>query len=340
MTNDQPVTRVTLEKHSLVLWHILHGISLMRGGGDPSDHFDYAVSTLRGADESHRSAAAPDGGEGGDDEAERIHDLWTSRIDDLRKALGIPDGAIGYDPGETAEETIGNIVGQLRDKLLPNGNGPSDWLDHLRRAVREARGIRLDLEDFDGDKRGISAALGEAEDEVLAIAMRAPVTKPAAPDGDEAGTYTHQSSYDRGWQDAMGATLRAVTDTPAGQFRDDVWQLLWALTYGWAWKSTADKHVKEIRVDGDRFRAIRGACDRLRLWHDNPAAALRTDPGHGDAVKALYALADELRTLMIEAADADIPEGNQHSELDWQNGMSRALRCVREAIAEAEGRQP
>ena len=54
------------------------------------------------------------------------------------------------------------------------GNPGGKWLDHLCRAVRKARGIRLDLENFDGDKRGISAALGEAEDGVLAIAMRAP----------------------------------------------------------------------------------------------------------------------------------------------------------------------
>ena len=68
-----------------------------------------------------------------------------------------------------------------RPAAAPDGDKDSDWLDHLCRAVREARGIRLDLEDFDGDKRGISAALGEAEDQVLAIAMRAPDVAPTDP---------------------------------------------------------------------------------------------------------------------------------------------------------------
>ena len=172
MTNDQPVTRATLEKHSLVLWHILLGISLMRGGGDPSDHFDYAVSTLRGADEAHRAAA---------------------------------------------------------------------------------------------------------------------------PDGDEAGTYTHQSSYDRGWQDAIGATLRAVTDTPAGQFRDDVWLLVWCLNSGWG-AVPPDKSRHRIVVDDDRYEAIQAACDRLTRWYRNPVAAVRTDPGHGDAVRALK----EIRTHALQ----------------------------------------
>ena len=163
-----------------------------------------------------------------------------------------------------------------------------------------------------------------------AMAPHAPADCTCDPNYEPA--YTHQPSYDRGWQDAMGATLRAVTDTPAGQVRDDVWQLLWALTYGWAWRSAADKHVKEIRVDDDRFRAIRGACDRLRLWHDNPAAALRTDPGHGDAVKALrevVATGDQIRPFV----------GGPRTMFD---AFCSALDKAGDILArlEAEGRQP
>ena len=147
MTNDQPVTRAefiyALDRITTALDYVQ---CRMPKSGCAAQNVANLIRELESM--IRRPATAPDGDEadtthpqyqkgwaaaweantiaerdGGDDEAERIHDLWTSRIDDLRKALGIPDGAIGYDPGETAEETIGSIVGQLQSILTDPGHG-------------------------------------------------------------------------------------------------------------------------------------------------------------------------------------------------------------------------
>lgn len=140
MTNDQPVTRVTLEKHSLVLWHILHGISLMRGGGDPSDHFDYAVSTLRGADEAHRPAAAPDRGEPAKAAVEALgHELWE------------------FLPGNTDRDRVLRdadfMIRRLRkrgfDLVQPTDPGHGD-------AVRALRKVRKEVKDADTADYGLT----------------------------------------------------------------------------------------------------------------------------------------------------------------------------------------
>lgn len=134
---DQSVTRAV--RHLLDAVHLLYRNDTFCGDEGVED----ALTKCHEALEAHHPAAAPDGGEAdithpqyqqgwaaaweantiaereGQDEADRIHDLWVECIDHLREDLGLPDDAIGYDPGETAEETIGNIVGQLHDKLRP-----------------------------------------------------------------------------------------------------------------------------------------------------------------------------------------------------------------------------
>lgn len=54
---------------------------------------------------------------------------------------------------------------------------PDDVLDALRKVAR----IRLDLNDFDGDRRGIADCLGDAEEALIEVVNRCAAMLAAAP---------------------------------------------------------------------------------------------------------------------------------------------------------------
>ena len=225
-------------------------------------------------------------------------------------------------------EALRHAVGYLYEHGAAQEMAPgSAHLDHAVRCLRESREAS-EAHRTAGDECVWPTCQGDA------MAPHAPADCTCDPNYEPA--YTHQSSYDRGWQDAMGATLRAVSDTPAGQFRDDVWLLVWCLNSGWG-ALPPDKSRHRIVVDDDRYEAIQAACDRLTRWYRNPVDAKPTDPdpGHGDAVRAtLERVLDRLNQRLLELKEEGI------SRPHFYDARAVVETMLASARLEAEGRQP
>lgn len=77
-------------------------------------------------------------------------------------------GAIAYSPtdwGMPGFRLAGQIFGDIDVELKPAPVVPDDVLDALQKVAR----IRLDLNDFDGDRRGIADCLGDAEEALIEV---------------------------------------------------------------------------------------------------------------------------------------------------------------------------
>ncbi|WP_324170181.1 hypothetical protein [Klebsiella pneumoniae] len=89
-------------------------------------------------------------------------------------------GAIAYSPanwGMPGFRLIGQIYGDIDVESQPAPVVPDDVLDALQKVAR----IRLDLNDFDGDRRGIADCLGDAEEALIEVVNRRAAMLAAAP---------------------------------------------------------------------------------------------------------------------------------------------------------------
>lgn len=109
-----------------------------------------------------------------------------------RMALAAMDGepvaevvSIYGDPEAFGEREIRSLVGiqqmpygtKLYRHAQPTPVVPDDVLDALQKVAR----IRLDLNDFDGDRRGIADCLGDAEEALIEVVNRRAAMLAAAP---------------------------------------------------------------------------------------------------------------------------------------------------------------
>ncbi|HCL5892005.1 TPA: hypothetical protein N2O01_002674 [Klebsiella pneumoniae] len=108
---------------------------------------------------------------------------WDERIELAQIALAAMDG-------EPVAEVLSNRPGNdtsTIDRALPVGTQlyrhaqqpvvPDDVLEALQKVAR----IRLDLNDFDGDRRGIADCLGDAEEALIEVVNRCAAMLAAAP---------------------------------------------------------------------------------------------------------------------------------------------------------------
>ncbi|MBL4368919.1 hypothetical protein H9R97_14275 [Klebsiella quasipneumoniae] len=89
-------------------------------------------------------------------------------------------GAIAYSPanwGMPGFRLIGQIYGDIDVESQPAPAVPDDVLDALQKVAR----IRLDLNDFDGDRRGIADCLCDAEEALIEVVNRRAAMLAAAP---------------------------------------------------------------------------------------------------------------------------------------------------------------
>ncbi|HHV3970799.1 TPA: hypothetical protein ACUJSI_003757 [Klebsiella pneumoniae] len=89
-------------------------------------------------------------------------------------------GAIAYSPtnwGMPGFRLIGQIYGDIDVESQPAPVVPDDVLDALQKVAR----IRLDLNDFDGDRRDIADCLGDAEEALIEVVNRRAAMLAAAP---------------------------------------------------------------------------------------------------------------------------------------------------------------
>lgn len=108
---------------------------------------------------------------------------WDERIELAQIALAAMDSepvaevvSIYGDPEAFGEREIRPLVGiqqmpygtKLYRHAQPASVVPDDVLDALQKVAR----IRLDLNDFDGDRRGISDCLGDAEEALIEVVNR------------------------------------------------------------------------------------------------------------------------------------------------------------------------
>ncbi|WP_200617575.1 hypothetical protein [Klebsiella variicola] len=80
-------------------------------------------------------------------------------------------GAIAYSPanwGMPGFRLIGQIYGDIDVESQPAPVVPDDVLDALQKVAR----IRLDLNEFDGDRRGIADCLCDAEEALIEVVNR------------------------------------------------------------------------------------------------------------------------------------------------------------------------
>lgn len=89
-------------------------------------------------------------------------------------------GAIAYSPanwGMPGFRLIGQIYGDIDVESQPAPVVPDDVLAALQKVAR----IRLDMNDFDGDRRGIADCLGDAEEALIEVVNRRAAMLAAAP---------------------------------------------------------------------------------------------------------------------------------------------------------------
>ncbi|HCA8418753.1 TPA: hypothetical protein MYH88_001008 [Klebsiella pneumoniae] len=92
-------------------------------------------------------------------------------------------GAIAYSPtnwGMPGFRLIGQIYGDIDVESQPAPVVPDDVLDALQKVAR----IRLDLNDFDGDRRGIADCLCDAEEALIEVVNRCAAMLAPAPQED------------------------------------------------------------------------------------------------------------------------------------------------------------
>lgn len=117
---------------------------------------------------------------------------WDERIELAQIALAAMDSepvaevvSIYGDPEAFGEREIRPLVGiqqmpygtKLYRHAQPASVVPDDVLDALQKVAR----IRLDLNDFDGDRRGIADCLGDAEEALIEVVNRRAVMLAAVP---------------------------------------------------------------------------------------------------------------------------------------------------------------
>lgn len=89
-------------------------------------------------------------------------------------------GAIAYSPtnwGMPGFRLVGQIFGDIDVESQPAPVVPDDVLDALQKVAR----IRLELNDFDGDRRGIAFCLSDAEEALIEVVNRRAAMLAAAP---------------------------------------------------------------------------------------------------------------------------------------------------------------
>ncbi|CAM4193572.1 hypothetical protein [Klebsiella grimontii] len=89
-------------------------------------------------------------------------------------------GSIAYSPnnwGMPGFRLVGQIYGDIDVESQPAPAVPQDVLDALQKVAR----IRLDLNDFDGDRRGIADCLCDAEEALIEVVNRRAAMLAAAP---------------------------------------------------------------------------------------------------------------------------------------------------------------
>ncbi|HHQ6234315.1 TPA: hypothetical protein ACSRG2_002309 [Klebsiella pneumoniae] len=119
--------------------------------------------------------------------SQKVGQYWMSEFKDVqplyRHAQPAPElkpvgylfvsdqGAIAYSPtdwGMPGFKLAGQIFGDIDVELKPAPVVPDDVLDALQKVAR----IRLDLNDFDGDRRGIADCLCDAEEALIEVVNR------------------------------------------------------------------------------------------------------------------------------------------------------------------------
>ncbi|MEC4056088.1 hypothetical protein VSO76_07545 [Klebsiella pneumoniae] len=153
--------------------------------------FNLRIATHEESQELARMAlAAMDGKPVLEIESEPVFTLEVAREDYKGQKLGNHFGFITLDAARELKE--GNY--QLYT-AQPVPVVPDDVLDALQKVAR----IRLDLNDFDGDRRGIADCLGDAEDALIEVVNRRAAML-------HAGNSPAQSPIDHGYQPECGCS--------------------------------------------------------------------------------------------------------------------------------------
>ncbi|HHP5647331.1 TPA: hypothetical protein ACSC6E_003506 [Klebsiella pneumoniae] len=117
---------------------------------------------------------------------------WDERIELAQIVLAAMDSepvaevvSIYGDPEAFGEREIRPLVGIQQmpygTKLYRHAQPASVVPDDVLAALQKVARIRLDLNDFDGDRRGIADCLGDAEEALIEVVNRRAATLAAAP---------------------------------------------------------------------------------------------------------------------------------------------------------------